>query len=681
MFNDVGNKIKTLAKVFFIIILIFAIIIAIVELILLRSVPLLWLIVLISIAFAVFFGWIGLALIYGYGELITSTIEAEKNTQELMRCLNPAHLQSKTSHSSPYKSSSPSPTYNMNMVKENTKPESVKTADPQIRQAVVMGDGSNTESLLKRAFIFLEDGEWDSANNYCETALDFDPENALAYLGKLMAAQHVSRRNDLENLDKPFDADGNYQKAIRFGDDALVSELEGYLNHIKTRNEKDRVTGIYNQASAGMKSATTESSYKYAAQLFQSISGFRDADELSKECFEKAESCRKDSIYASAKAKMELDRKENYEEAIRQLETIPEWNNADELISECRDKIDRIKAELLIQEETEKNKELEKKKAAKKKRIIIIIFAIALLACITLVVVNIINRSQLPEPAEPTPAPTTATTTAPTATTTSVPSPASSPIPTTDGKDSETVLPDEKSKRAQVLLDAGDIDGAAALVTEILTEKGYEHPITLSPTSEHNISLIRDPSSVVVIMVDELRIRKTPDTSGEIVGKTERGQYYEYYDIYQAGEYTWYRIDAGWIADGGGKYLSKVQRYYFDYSAYSELIEQAMRNAPTKTNPESFLGHAIEEVVDAFGEGFAIADFGSDAPYPGLYYEDGRTAYVFLYQDNYGTQTGTTPLYADYIVVEVGLYRDIETQARKNMIEWQLELISRGAYD
>ena len=44
----------------------------------------------------------------------------------------------------------------------------------------------NIEPLLKRAFMFLEDGDWESADEYCERVLDQDPENAMAYLGKLM---------------------------------------------------------------------------------------------------------------------------------------------------------------------------------------------------------------------------------------------------------------------------------------------------------------------------------------------------------------------------------------------------------------------------------------------------------------------------------------------------------------
>ena len=35
--------------------------------------------------------------------------------------------------------------------------------------------------------MFLEDGDWNSANEYCEKVLDMDPEDPSAYLGKLLS--------------------------------------------------------------------------------------------------------------------------------------------------------------------------------------------------------------------------------------------------------------------------------------------------------------------------------------------------------------------------------------------------------------------------------------------------------------------------------------------------------------
>lgn len=72
-----------------------------------------------------------------------------------------------------------------------------KKAEASKEAAVVLQTVANsTAPLLKRAFMFLEDGDFGSANEYCEKVLDIDPENAEAYLGKLMAELHVKNKTD-----------------------------------------------------------------------------------------------------------------------------------------------------------------------------------------------------------------------------------------------------------------------------------------------------------------------------------------------------------------------------------------------------------------------------------------------------------------------------------------------------
>ena len=55
-----------------------------------------------------------------------------------------------------------------------------------IKETVIAAESTNIPPLLKRAFMFLEDGDFQSADEYCEKVLDNDPECAEAYLGKLM---------------------------------------------------------------------------------------------------------------------------------------------------------------------------------------------------------------------------------------------------------------------------------------------------------------------------------------------------------------------------------------------------------------------------------------------------------------------------------------------------------------
>ena len=70
-----------------------------------------------------------------------------------------------------------------------------------VKETVVVGGGSaGVAPLLKRAFMFLEDGNWQEADAYCEKVLDQDPENAQAYLGKLMASPCTCSRKAFTSI-------------------------------------------------------------------------------------------------------------------------------------------------------------------------------------------------------------------------------------------------------------------------------------------------------------------------------------------------------------------------------------------------------------------------------------------------------------------------------------------------
>ena len=79
--------------------------------------------------------------------------------------------------------------------------------------------------LLKRIFIFLEDEEWEKADEYCEKVLDIDPENAMAYLGKLMVEFQIPRIEDLTETPKFYNRSKNYQKLFRFAKPELCERL------------------------------------------------------------------------------------------------------------------------------------------------------------------------------------------------------------------------------------------------------------------------------------------------------------------------------------------------------------------------------------------------------------------------------------------------------------------------
>ena len=193
--------------------------------------------------------------------------------------------------------------------------------------------------LLERVFIFLEDSEWEHANEYCERVLDCDPKNATAYIGKLMAELHVRSKEDLAKIDFPFDQNKNYLKAIRFGNDEIIQEHNGYLSQIHKRIEDAKNAEKYNQALQAMDTARSEKAFLELAEVFNSIKDFKNSAKLANKCQQNAEICRKVEIYNCGILEMQKKTIEGYEKAIKAFSQLAGWRDTNEKIDVCQQKI------------------------------------------------------------------------------------------------------------------------------------------------------------------------------------------------------------------------------------------------------------------------------------------------------------------------------------------------------
>ena len=88
--------------------------------------------------------------------------------------------------------------------------------------------GAEAEALLKRAFLFLEEAEWQRADELLEKVLNINPENAQAYLGKLIIDVKVKKEEELGECSEQLSDYPNYQKTIRFADEELKQKLRKY---------------------------------------------------------------------------------------------------------------------------------------------------------------------------------------------------------------------------------------------------------------------------------------------------------------------------------------------------------------------------------------------------------------------------------------------------------------------
>lgn len=168
----------------------------------------------------------------------------------------------------------------------------ISSAEPktEAKETVVANNvNTNISPLLKRAFMFLEDGDFARADEFCEQVLNLDPECAEAYLGKLMVDLKVCKQSDLRNCTEPFDANSFYQKIIRFADTKLTNELKEDISYINERNEIARKDSIYEKAISIYQKSKTAFRYKKrelyqeAYTLLDSIGDWKDSTQISEE--------------------------------------------------------------------------------------------------------------------------------------------------------------------------------------------------------------------------------------------------------------------------------------------------------------------------------------------------------------------------------------------------------------
>ena len=128
--------------------------------------------------------------------------------------------------------------------------------DGDVQQAAVSNPAATTvQSLLKRAFMFLEDGEWGSANEYAEKVLDIDPEDGEAYLAKAMSDLKKRSRSSMNDA-SGIALNANIQKVLRFGSGSLKNEINDYIESTKAAEaadqlEADKVIAAFSARQSG----------------------------------------------------------------------------------------------------------------------------------------------------------------------------------------------------------------------------------------------------------------------------------------------------------------------------------------------------------------------------------------------------------------------------------------------
>ena len=161
-----------------------------------------------------------------------------------------------------------------------------------LRETVVVAAPAAIEPLFRRAELALSDGAFARADAFYEQILNQEPENADAYVGKLLAELRVNERSSLSACGVSFENSDAYKKAMRFGGDALKAELSDALRTVLSRLEERKRAAVYERATLLLIRSEDLPACNEAKRLFQSIPGYRDADKCVSLCDEKIEELR-----------------------------------------------------------------------------------------------------------------------------------------------------------------------------------------------------------------------------------------------------------------------------------------------------------------------------------------------------------------------------------------------------
>lgn len=141
----------------------------------------------------------------------------------------------------------------------------------------------NISAKTKRGFLFIENSDYQNADKFFEEALNENPEDSYAYIGKLLVELKINSMQELTNITIPLENNVNFKFAMRFGDEktkARLSEIEKkILNNIETKVNSNKEQ-IYNQATNILNSSSSKEDILKAIDIFESLgSDYKDVSE------------------------------------------------------------------------------------------------------------------------------------------------------------------------------------------------------------------------------------------------------------------------------------------------------------------------------------------------------------------------------------------------------------------
>lgn len=290
----------------------------------------------------------------------------------------------------------------------------------QVVQTVAGGMTPGINSLMERTYLFMEDSDFDSAEEYINRVLDIDPKYAPVYVAKVCVAFRIRKESGLADLPFLYEDNSDWQKALRFADSKQRAIYAGYIEKVKprvaaqirdyafdcavemavnpkaNREQLERELANYKtscQCSNGCRANgsrrrdsqqnanmfqkmvndgepgdVSEQQLKTAAEMFVAIRDL-ESSACAKNCLALAEQARQKQIYVWASkqnaATNHLRDADSLEDCARQFNQIPDYKDAKRRAQDCLNDAEEIR--VTAYREAVKRMEATKKMEASRK--------------------------------------------------------------------------------------------------------------------------------------------------------------------------------------------------------------------------------------------------------------------------------------------------------------------------
>ena len=173
------------------------------------------------------------------------------------------------------------------------------------KSSISINANASVPALIQRGMLYLEEGDWKTGKAYFDNALDIEPTNPDAYIGKMMVDLRVKTVEDLTHYDQPVFDNENYIKALRFANEGKADNIRTISENIEKNIKESKYIKALNEYRNGLQTKNEVDLYN-AYEEFITLGTYRDSSDQATLCQEDLQIIREENTQRE-----EIERKRN----------------------------------------------------------------------------------------------------------------------------------------------------------------------------------------------------------------------------------------------------------------------------------------------------------------------------------------------------------------------------------